>query len=156
MNYITISKLMESVKPGSFTRLTYKSEMPLTKEFKSEGYRVEKITSITTRFKISYNKLKSYKAPEKSSTRKNPYTTLVSNLFYSCGDKKYISTYPISKGANKRTAYIVTYPNGDKRCLLNKNDISKFVKPASKSALKSTNYMKINIDNIISINGKEV
>ena len=71
------------------------------------------------------------------------------------GDKKYISTYPISKGSNKRTAYIVTYPNGDKKCFLNKGDISKFVKPASKSALKSTNYMKINIDNIISINNKE-
>ena len=38
---------------------------------------------------------------------------------------------------------------------LNKGDINKFVKPASKSALKSTNYMKINIDNIISINNKE-
>lgn len=155
MNYITVSKLMDSIRPGSFTRLTYKSEMPLLKEAKSEGYKVEKITSITTRFKISYNKMKSYKAPEKSSTRKNPYTTLVPNLFYSCKDKKYISTYPISKGSNKRTAYVVTYPNGDKKCFLNKGDISKFVKPASKSALKSTNYMKINIDNIISINNKE-
>ena len=155
MNYITVSKLMDSIRPGSFTRLTYKSEMPLLKEAKLEGYKVEKITSITTRFKISYNKMKSYKASEKSSTRKNPYTTLVPNLFYSCKDKKYISTYPISKGSNKRTAYVVTYPNGDKKCFLNKGDISKFVKPASKSALKSTNYMKINIDNIISINNKE-
>ena len=155
MNYITVSKLMDSIRPGSFTRLTYKSEMPLLKEAKSEGYKVEKITSITTRFKISYNKMKSYKASEKSSTRKNPYTTLVPNLFYSCKDKKYISTYPISKGSNKRTAYVVTYPNGDKKCFLNKGDISKFIKPASKSALKSTNYMKINIDNIISINNKE-
>lgn len=154
MNFNTISKIMESIKPGAFTRLTYRSDMPLTKEAKADGYKIEKISSITTRFKISYNKLNSYKAPEKPSTRKNPYTTIVSNLFYSCGNKKYISTYPIEKGKNRKTAYIVTYPNGEQRCCLDKKDIEKYLKKSDKPFVyKPTNYMKIDIDNIYSING---
>ena len=151
MEFETIEKIMETIKPGIFTRLTYQKSMPLTKESKLSGYRVEKITSITTRFKISYNKLKSYRKSE--STRKNPYNTIVPNLFYSCNDNKYISTYPTEKRKNIKTAYIVTYPDGEQRCFLNKEDIKKFIvdKPS-----KSTNYMKINIDNIVSINGREV
>ena len=152
MNYKRISEIMESIKPGRFVRITYKSDMLLLKEAIAEGFKIEKITSMTTRFKLSYKNLSSYKAPTTPNTRKNPYTTLVPNLFYSCGDKKYVSTYPTKSGRNTKTAYIITNPDGSQNCILDKSHIEKYLRKTN--AKKSdTNYMKINIDNIYFING---
>lgn len=156
MNYNTIKQIMETVKPGVFTRISYDTELPMKAEYRKAGYRIIKHTSTTTRFKLNYTKLASY--TPSNSQKKSSYITLVPNLFYECSKNgnRYISMFPCKKGRNTKVSYTCIFPDGamidyDGDSFTDADRDLIIDSYWKKSAAESTNYKRINIDNIVSI-----
>lgn len=155
MNIETIKNLLSKIKPGVFTRLTYQTELPLKAVYKKQGYRIVKIHSITTRFGIHYGNIKEVKEREASlsSEKTNNYNWIMKdNIQYNSNtDKYYLCTYPTKKGRNGSWRYVVYLPDGvsfEGLTAINKDWVQD-----SYWNKKSTNMMKINIDNVIKIGG---
>ena len=153
MNIETIKNTLNNIKPGVFTRLTYQTELPLKKEYKNQGYKIVKIHSITTRFGIHYGNIKEVKEKEISEAfeRTNNFHWIMKNniQYNSNTDKYYLCTYPTKKGRNGSWRYVVYLPDGVTFDGL--TDINRDWVQNSYWNKKSTNMMKINIDNIIRI-----
>lgn len=158
MNINTIKKLLDNIKPGVFTRLTYVSELPLKAEFKKQGYRVVKTNSITTRFGIHYGNIKEVK--ERDSESSNAPSEKVSNFswvikdnlqYNSKTEKYYLCTYPTKRGRNSSAKYSVYLPDGTHYDEL--SDFNHDWVINSYWGKGITNMMKINIDNIVKIGG---
>ena len=64
MDIITVIK---SLKPGSFVRIGYKTEPPMKAEYRNQGYKVIKTTTMTTRFGIDYHNIHSVKIREQEN-----------------------------------------------------------------------------------------
>lgn len=159
MNIETIKNLLNKVKPGVFTRLTYQTELPLKAEYRKQGYKIVKINSITTRFGIHYGNIKEVKEKE-SQISSEPKTEKVSNFswvmkdniqYNSNTDKYYLCTYPTKKGRNGSWRYIVYLPDG--ATFEGLSNINRDWVQDSYWNKKVTNMMKINIDNVIKIGG---
>lgn len=150
-----IKDLLNNVKPGVFTRLTYQTELPLKAEYKKQGYRIVKVNSITTRFGIHYGNIKEVKEREgsDSSEKVNNFNWVMkNNLQYNSNtDKYYLCTYPTKRGRNGSWRYVVYLPDGVTFDGL--SDINRDWVQDSYWNKKSTNMMKINIDNVIKIGG---
>ena len=153
MNIETIKNALNNIKPGVFTRLTYQTELPLKAEYKKQGYRIVKVHSITTRFGIHYGNIKEVKEREGSGSSEktnNFHWVMKNNIQYNSNtDKYYLCTYPTKKGRNGSWRYIVYLPDGvafDGLTNINRDWVQN-----SYWNKKSTNMMKINIDNIIRI-----
>lgn len=158
MNIEMISKAVKNIKPGVFTRITYKSEMPLKAEYKKLGYKIVKISSMTTRFGIHYGNIKEVKESKhegKISNKVNNFVWIIkNNIQYNKHTKSYyLCTYPTKKGRNSSVKYDV-YLN-DEKVFSNIDFIDKNMIIDSYWNKNSTNMMKININNIIAIGGKE-
>ncbi len=158
MNINTIKNLLDNIKPGVFTRLTYTSELPLKAEFKKQGYRVVKTNSITTRFGIHYGNIKEVK--ERDSEPSNAPSEKVSNFswvikdnlqYNSKTEKYYLCTYPTKRGRNSSAKYSVYLPDGTHHDGL--SDFNHDWVINSYWGKGVTNMMKINIDNIVKIGG---
>lgn len=158
MNIESITNALKNVKPGTFTRLVYKSEMPVKAEFKKMGYKVVKITSTTTRFGIHYGNIKEVK--ENASNDKyfkvnEALKWIVKDIiqYNSNTEKYYLCTYPTIKGRNSSTKYDI-YLNGERVMegidIIDRNMIINSYWSGKSS---KTNMMKINVDNIIKIGG---
>lgn len=150
-----IKDLLNNVKPGVFTRLTYQTELPLKAEYKKQGYRIVKVNSITTRFGIHYGNIKEVKEREgsDSSEKVNNFKWVMkNNLQYNSNtDKYYLCTYPTKRGRNGSWRYVVYLPDGVTFDGL--SDINRDWVQDSYWNKKSTNMMKINIDNVLKIGG---
>lgn len=159
MNIESIKDILKNIKPGVFTRLTYQTELPLKAEYKKHGYRIVKINSITTRFGIHYGNIKEVKERELATSAedvvKRPSNfswVMKDNIQYNSNtDKYYLCTYPTKKGRNGSWKYIVYLPDG--ASFWDLTNINKDWVQDSYWNKKSTNMMKINIDNVIKIGG---
>lgn len=156
MDIKMISKAVKNIKPGVFTRITYKSEMPLKAEYKKLGYKIIKITSVTTRFGIHYGNIKDVKENKsegKMSNKINNFVWIIkNNIQYNKNTKNYyLCTYPTKKGRNSSTKYDV-YLNEEK-VFSDIDFIDKAMIIDSYWNKNASNMMKINIDNVIAIGG---
>ena len=154
MNIEMIKSSLSNIKPGTFTRITYISELPLKAEYKKMGYKINKITSITTRFGIHYGNISGVEPKENNSkpSRVNNYSWIVKNniCYNSNTEKYYLCTYPTSKGVNPHTKYSIKYPDGSFRGCLKTIDKDMVINSYWN---KTSKMMRINIDNIIKIGG---
>lgn len=152
MNIENIIRIITGIKPGTFTRLTYITELPLKAEFKKQGYKIFKTNAITTRFNIHYGNIKEVK--EKLSDV--PYTMnealewIVKNTiqYNKNTNSYYLCTYPTKKGRNPHSVYTVYTPSGGVYEISepNKNWVID-----SYWNKKATQMMKINVNNILKI-----
>lgn len=150
-----ISKL-SLIRPGVFTRLTYKSELPMRAEFKKQGYKIVKITSMTTRFGINYGHIKDVmeNTVESSKQRVNNFSWVLKNnvQYNSNTDCHYLCTYPTKSGRNSRSSYLIYLPSGDVVTKMNLDDsIKEMVQQSHWNKSGDTKMMKIKIGNIIRI-----
>jgi len=149
-----VMKCLNNIKPGTFTRITFVTELPLKAEFKNRGFRVTKTTSITTRFGIHYGNIKGVEINNTTKDKKvnNFYwvDNFKKNLCYNTNTKKYyICTYPTKKGTNINTKYSIKYPDGSFKG--NLTSIDKNMVINSYWNKSSTKMMRINIDNVLKI-----
>lgn len=87
LNRDTILETVKSIPNGRFTRVTYKTELPLKAEFKKQGYHIIKITETTGRFGVNYHNIatviarKAERALEESVSRNytNHYEWVIEN-----------------------------------------------------------------------------
>lgn len=157
---MTIKKMMtilSTIKNGVFTRFEFKSEPPMKAQYKKEGYKVVKTTSMTARTGINYANIKTVKEQVKSETssnRKNSYVPIIANRVYyntSTGNT-YINIYPIKNGGNVKTTYTLIYPNGVE-VVGNVDFIKEYIVPSyfNKS---ETSIIRVCSENLIAIGGR--
>lgn len=90
----------KQVRPGSFVRLGYCTELPVKAEFKKQGIRIRKITFKTVRLGVHYDNIKKVIERKKAlenvtnsnTSRTNNYSWLIPQKisYNSNTDKKYI------------------------------------------------------------------
>jgi len=144
---------INSVKKGSFVRFSYKTELPVKAAYKREGYIVEKICEMTSRFGINYSNISSVierRSDENytPSERTNNYEWIIKDVL--CHNtntgKTYLCTYPTKLGTNTKSNFTVSGPDPEA-------DIKELVIDSYWKKKASPETMRINIDNIISIGG---
>lgn len=107
---------IKAVRPGSFVRICYKTELPVQAQFKAKGYRVEKEVEMTSRFGVAYHHIAS--VIERELDRVVPAKPREHTTHWITGEKKYflhndnsgtnyVVTYPTKSGTNKKSTYIV-------------------------------------------------
>lgn len=153
-----IFNVIKAINPGVFTRISYKSDLPISAEYKHKGYKIIKYSSLTTRLGINYHNIKEIK--DKESTNREIKNTRKSNMHYvvdkyvlqnnSTGDK-YLVTYPTKSGSNAKSVYYLFDNNGNKK-EMNKEQIKNYIIPSYWNKQHS-NQISIKFDNILSING---
>lgn len=155
MNLDSIKNAMCKVRPGTFTRITYMTQLPLKAEYKKRGYEIIKTTSITSRFGIHYGNINGVE-PKENNEKK------INNFFWVDGFKKnicfntktekyYLCTYPTSKGTNSKSTYCIKFPDGSFHGGMKTVDKDMVINSYWNKS--STKMMRINIDNIIKIGG---
>ena len=157
-----MNKLFEQVvnnlKAGVFARITYKTELPVKAAYKNQGFKVVKTTSSTVRFGINYRNIKSVierkneVEEDSKKTWTNNYIEVIKNKisFNTSTNKFYLNVYPIKKGNNSNSTYILIYPDGFE-VVGDINFIKEYVIPSyfNKS---QTEMFRVNVDNVLSIN----
>ena len=162
MNRDFMIEAIKEVRPGTFKRISYKTELPLKAEFKKQGYRIYKIVETTARFGINYNNIKTVidrRAEQQDTVRRNVtnnYEWVVRNRVKHNNNtnKDYLCVASLPKGHNTKVRYIVegtfvgTIDMGDVLDGPYKNlVIDSYFKPST-----SGNEIKtISFDNIITI-----
>ena len=79
---------ISSIKPGTFVRVQYKTELPVKAAFKKAGYTITKYVSTTSRFGINYHNIQKVKEAEVEKTvghaknRSNNIHWVIKNIFY--------------------------------------------------------------------------
>ena len=161
MDIKTIANKLNTIKPGTFVRCTYITELPVKAEYKKLGYKVTKVTSMTTRFGIHYGNIKEVKEKnkEENNNRKvneNLEWIIKDSIQYNKNTENYyLCTYPTIKGRNSKSRYIVevSHTVNDGKCFDKDGLFDKSIIINSYWNKKPSNMMKININNILNIGG---
>lgn len=161
----TIIKAVEKVKPGTFVRVCYKTELPVKAEWKKKGFKMIKIVETSVRFGVNYGNIasvKARKALEEDSNkpkRTNNYEWVLKNKIRHNTNtgKDYLYVALFNKGDNTKYKYILEHPflgdidMGDEieriynHILIDSYFKKRFEKPEVKN---------ISFENIIRINDK--
>ena len=144
-------KVINSVKPGSFVRIEYKTELPVKSEYKKFGYRVYKVSQMTTRLGIKYSNMKSVVKTE-NSVPNRPSTMHFINKYVLKNENNenlYLATYPCQQGRNNYSIYIVINENNKDINMFNESeDIKDLVIDSYWNKKGSNNYFVINLNNV--------
>lgn len=111
MTVNNILNSLKSIKKGAFTRLVYRTDVRLSAKAVKEGYKVFKTTSMTTRFGINYNNLKSVKLRKSDEnyvpSNKAPKFEKINEFIFKSvnNDTLYLVNFPTSKGRNSKSSY---------------------------------------------------
>lgn len=161
MNYEMIVESLNKVRPGAFTRLGYKTEVPIHAEYSKLGYKVEKICNMTVRFGIKYGniaeviKLAAEKVASDSRPRVSNEEMLVPNKLYRNlkSGKIYLSAYPCKQGRNTTRTYVITIPTDSGCVKATMDDLGYFKSLVLDSYFnqRETSIFKVNIDNVFKI-----
>lgn len=158
-----VKEIMENIRPGVYTTITYACACPVKAEFKKQGIMVVKEVSMTARFKINYFNIKAVKAKRSlnhsdlyKKERVNNFVPLVEHCLYhnTNTDKDYLNVYTIKNSHTKSCYNVFTDQPGP---------VVKMTKSEMIDAgYIQNNYLKkdrpdmfrIDVRNIISINGE--
>ena len=165
MKINNIRRILEVVKPGTFTSLSYESECPVRASFAKQGYKVRKITSMVARFNINYGSIKEVikKNEQKELTgetikpRVNNFEAIVKNCLYHNTNtgKDYLNVYTIKIPNIKSEYFVCEGDDGWKPVSLDYIKemnylIDSYYKRASN---EPTSMFRVGVDNVISIKG---
>lgn len=119
MTYEMISRALETIHPGAFFRISYKTELPLKSSFAKEGYKIIRLCQSTVRTGINYRNIRfviEERSQNSRATRahKSSIVPVIRNKVYrnSETDQMYLRVYPTKKGTNKSVQYVVVNPDG--------------------------------------------
>lgn len=119
MTYEMVIQALENIHPGSFFRISYKTELPLKAAFSKQGYKIYRLCQSTVRTGINYGNIRFVieersQRPESSSSHKSNIVPVIKNKVYknSETDQLYLRIYPTKKGTNKISQYVVVNPDG--------------------------------------------
>lgn len=113
-----ISKI-ESIKPGTFVRISYRTEVPVKAADKKAGIKMWKEVSTTVRTGVNYGKIASViarKAQEDASVEKraytNPYEWVIQDRVkvHTGSGKEYFYFASVNGGHNTKTHYFYEGP----------------------------------------------
>lgn len=113
-----VLSVIPSIRPGVFTKLSYKTELPVKAEYKNQGYTVTKFCDTTARIGVKYGNLAEVKSrlrPEGSRRRKDNMKVLVEHTLYQNTDteKIYLHVFPFKKNHKSKVFYIVHIPGAN-------------------------------------------
>lgn len=157
MEYNEIINRVENIKPGVFKRFTYKTELPLKARYKKDGYKVVKVTTMTSRFGIHYGNLKSVKEKSLNKTlraivnKEKAFSWIVENriCYNKNTNKLYVCSYPCKSGKNSSSNYILI--KDDQANITDIEGIKEYVTPSYFTKKNDSSMMRIAIENIVSI-----
>ena len=109
------------VKPGTITRLLYKTECPIKSAYKKKGYRMVKLVETSARLGVNYHKIASViarKAEMKAAEviqRTNNYEWILRNKVRhnTATGKDYLYAASFNRGHHTNNFYILMKPEGD-------------------------------------------
>ena len=165
MKIVNITNILKTIKPGTFTSISYESDCPVRAALVKQGYKVKKSTSMVARFNINYGSIKEVikknaereAGGEVSKSRTNNFVAIVKNCLYHNTNtgNDYLNVYT-TKIPNIKSEYFVC--EGDNNW-----------KPVSLDYIKEMDYLidsyykrtssdptpmfRINVDNVTSIKG---
>ncbi len=169
--YEKVHEALKCVHPGSFFRITYKTEVPFSKKATKEmGVHVEelklyKIVSTTVRTGVAYSKIRrvAEKLQEKAEEKKpvtNNWVWIDKNTckFNRNTAKFYLCCATIPFGGNCKIEYVVVDSKGQ-RITMTKEEFEnswfyKCLNESDKKTKAPCEYFTVSYDNIFSINGK--
>lgn len=158
MKFENIINIMSQIKNGTFFRVVYRTEVPIKKSFKDEGFKVIKTSSVITRTGVNYKNISGVEIKPLGDTgkpRANNYEAIIANkLYFNTNTKKnYINIYPV-KNHKTRSVYEF-YINNIKIATRKPEEIDfsddMFLKKSSHGPVP---MQRINVENIVSINGE--
>lgn len=160
MEFATTVKKLSNIHNGTWFKITWLSELPITSYARSKGYVISKIVTSTVRKGIEYSNLSTVKekdgiaidfnSPAKHELpwghwMKGYYKTFIEHTNKNGDYSVYLRVYT---SPNKPTQYYMV--NG-KRCTLEEVKALGLVQPSYWNKNNDTGTMTIKISNIISI-----
>lgn len=160
----TVKTIINGIKAGTFTRVTYCSTPTLTAESKKNGVKVTKVTTTTVRVGVDYEALKAvkdYKATHEVEERdfsswENENDRIV---YVPKTGNTLVRVYKVPQNSNTESYFIIEDSNG-KRAVEKLSDEDKalftpsYFKPKTNDKVVDAfneSTQKINIDNFIAI-----
>lgn len=107
------------VKPGTITRIMYKTECPVKAEYKKQGYRMVKVVETSARLGVNYHKIASVIARKAAEgfkepvARANNYEWVLKNKVRhnTATGKDYLYAAAFNKGHHTYSCYILVGPD---------------------------------------------
>lgn len=153
----TIEERVRELHGGSFTRVAYKSELPLKADYKKSGCKIEKVTEKTCRLGVAYMNIGKVKESNKESTREvtNNYEWVIPNrvAYNTKTGKKYLAITNYSKPYVK-VKYIITDEKLNVKTVskLDSKDIEMVIPSYFSSNKETPIVQKVLLENVLSVN----
>lgn len=164
--------LLANIKNGTYFRISYETEVPLSKnklkksEYDKDSFKITKITEATVRTGVNYGKLRSVienlKSKESTKTRANNCEWVIKNRIKhnNVTGKDYLTVATSARGGNVKTLYAVTYKEHgvfyfSKEELLS-TTVAAFIQDSYFNKTGNTPYYCVSLDNILTINHEPV
>ena len=121
MNYDMLVNIVSHLRPGVFTRLTYKTDLPMKAEYKKQGYQISGVRSTTVRFGVEYGNIAHViSRREEASTEprdnvRNRIHAVIPKYIYKHEESGqiYLRAFPCVKGTNTHSSFVVKKYNDD-------------------------------------------
>ena len=151
-----IIKTMATIKKGTFTKLCYKTEVPVKASCKDK-IKIVKFNKTVARFGINYGNLASVKAkasndeaPKKKSNPNKEWVLRNIIEYNKNTEKFYLNVYPATCRSN--SVYVIYKDNK----VITSNSLSPYKDMIQESYLNRkyngvNEFYKVNIDNVISV-----
>ena len=153
-----VESIVKELRPGSFFRLGYKTEVPVKAEFKDQ-YIVYKFVETTVRTGVSYKSLiKDTKVEKKKGTKHHFYTWSLKNKIRKHIEKdiKYLTVARMNNGGNTISMYVcINKKNGSTSIFdckeFKDSTFSNMIRPSYFNKTtddRNNKFFNVNIDNI--------
>ena len=154
----TITRILNQIKNGVFTRFGFETQVPVKANIK-DNISITKTTFITGRTGVNYNNLKAVKERENKSTikRTNNYSWIINNkLKYNSNTDKFYLQVATNKHNNVKSFYTI-HKDGKFFICATKNQLQKRFGEYCLNSYFTNNkeqspVLTVNIDNIIKVN----
>ena len=148
-------EIIENVKPGTFTRIKYKSDASLSAKAKKEGHTVVKLVEKTVRFGVNYFEIESVKEREAARTEpkremKQLYESLIPNTLYKHIEKEtlYIQFATVPEGGHTNTEWLI---DGNPATLDDVKNCGYVINSYWNKTGDAPEVQKIKLENVISV-----
>lgn len=153
-------KEAKKVRNGTYTRIGYRSELPVKAELKKQRYVVYKYTEMTVRLGVNYGKMssviarKELEAP-RSTSRVNNFEWVIKNKvrFNSNTNKHYMYVADVGKtGQHTKSMYILETKEGSE--IVSKDKLADILIPSyfNRTTLDRSEMKNISFENIYLFN----
>lgn len=163
MKLENVMKAMELIRTGAFTHFEYISELPVKAEFKKQGIKVYKYTSMVARFRVNYSNIKTVIERRNNSFQSskpiNSNFKWIMKHAVSYNSNTGNTSLHIYTGANTRSKneYLVVSPKGttyfkDEETF--NASCQNLIIPSYFNKTTKSEVFQVNIKNVINIGGR--